>query len=149
LVKRFFKIYRARCDAIFSDQGNSFFGKEGSTLTGIGFKTHRGYPPCVHQYLSPNDNRLHGVAKSKWQLTKLAYGDDIESSLSLLHYLDEVSQRQQREWCNRNFSLVNKQEAEAFINGDQLDRSIYFNQCKDAYIRKVRNPTKRNEGHLT
>ena len=32
----------------------------------FGFAAHLIYPSAVHQFLSPNDNRLHGTAKAKW-----------------------------------------------------------------------------------
>src|SRR4051794_2646469 len=49
-----------------SDNGNSFFEDGESILMAVGFKDHRFYPVNVHQFLSENDNRLHGTSKASW-----------------------------------------------------------------------------------
>ena len=68
LVQEFFKHYKLdykKC-YILSDSGKSFKEKETDVLTRkVGFAKHIAYPPPIHQYLSVNDNRLHGVGKKK------------------------------------------------------------------------------------
>ena len=49
---------------ILSDGGNAFFDQKNDVLLDLGFGTHGIYTSAVHQYMSPNDNRLHGTSKS-------------------------------------------------------------------------------------
>jgi len=52
---------------IFSDEGNAFF-RDGQPVIPHFFRARTAtYPPIVHHYISPNDNRYHGVAKAKWR----------------------------------------------------------------------------------
>ena len=46
--------------------------KKNKRFEEIGFTKRRIFPSAVHQYLSPNDNRFHGIVKSKW---RDAFGD--------------------------------------------------------------------------
>jgi hypothetical protein len=147
LVKRFFEIHKCQRGVIFSDAGNSFFEGGASVLENLHF-THVTYPPPVHQYLSPNDNRLHGVAKNRWRNSGKAYADDIESSIELLHCLDQVSLEQHNKWMERNFSIFDSAEAVAFINGDQLERSLYFQKCLTDYRDQVLERPKRGKQHF-
>ena len=68
LLRRFFAKYEVEdgCVAL-SDNGNSLFPKGQSILLDLGFDLHVPYPAAVHQYLSPNDNHLHGTAKTQWR----------------------------------------------------------------------------------
>ena len=50
---------------IFHDSGNAFFRDGHSEVPQIFGARTAIYPPIVHQYLSPNDNRFHGTAKEK------------------------------------------------------------------------------------
>ncbi len=64
LLQRFFELYEIPDGVVvFSDNGKSFFPGGASALKPLGFTKHVAYPAPVHQYLSPNDNRLHGTAK--------------------------------------------------------------------------------------
>lgn len=45
----------------FSDGGNAFKDGKESIIEKNNFGKHYMYPSCVHQFLSPNDNALHGV----------------------------------------------------------------------------------------
>lgn len=89
LLHQFFSIYRVRRKGVvFSDNGAAFFPGGVSALEALGFAKHVAYPAPVHQYLSPNDNRLHGSAKTQWRNSGVDFKDDVESSLNLLYYLD-------------------------------------------------------------
>ena len=76
---------------MYSDNGNSFQEKKQDLLVQLGFARHASYPAAVHQYLSPNDNKLHGTAKRKWKTSGVDFSDDVASSISLLHHIDECS----------------------------------------------------------
>ena len=59
LIQHFFDLYPIFDDKhILTDNGSSFL----HGLEDIGAKMHCRYTASVHQYLSPNDNRLHGEA---------------------------------------------------------------------------------------
>jgi len=83
LLKHFFTVYQVPEGAIaLSDNGNSFFENGDSVLVKCGFFRHECYPSPVHQYLSPNDNHLHGVAKQVWRNEELDYKDDVKTSIN-------------------------------------------------------------------
>jgi hypothetical protein len=48
---------------ILSDAGNAM---ETAIFTGKGYKHHT-YTPCVHHFLSPNDNCFHHTARAAWR----------------------------------------------------------------------------------
>jgi hypothetical protein len=103
LLRLFFAKYNVHKDAtILSDNGNSFFENGESVLKQLGFRKHECYPASVHQYLSPNDNRLHGTAKQSWRQSGVDYSDDIDSCLRLLWYLDRDIIKHSRHWFGRN-----------------------------------------------
>ena len=55
------------CDSvIFSDNARLYLSEEQPITTSLRANTAR-YPAEVHQYMSPNDNHLHGAAKAKWR----------------------------------------------------------------------------------
>lgn len=89
----------------FSDNGNGFKDKEESIIEKFGYGKHIYYPSCVHQFISPNDNKLHGVAKQKWRKMFENFDDDVACSLGLLHCLDNVKKETIREWWESNFFL--------------------------------------------
>ena len=68
-------------------EGHFFEGKN-DVLLDLGFKHHDFYPSSVYQYLSPNDNRLHGTSKASWRNSGVDYSDDVSTSLMLLQHLD-------------------------------------------------------------
>ena len=52
---------------IFHDAGNAFMSQGQSVIPLIWGTRAAIYPTIIHQFLSPNDNRYHGVAKQKWR----------------------------------------------------------------------------------
>jgi transposase len=100
---------------ILSDLGGSFFEQGKSILLDLGFQKHICYPAAVHQYLSPNDNRLHGTAKKIWRESNIDHKDDVRSSLFLLHCLDNDIQTHSRIWFDRNMIQLNKSELEKLV----------------------------------
>ena len=62
-VEDFFNFYENEEGAIIlSDNGDEF-----NHLEDLGFAQNIRYPAPVHQYLSPNENRLRGDAKQRWR----------------------------------------------------------------------------------
>ncbi len=103
LLRRFFRYYGIRpgCVAL-SDNGNSFFENSESVLIQIGFERHECYPANVHQFLSPNDNRLHGTSKAGWRASIIDHSDDVNSCLKLLSLLDRDITQYSKYWFQKN-----------------------------------------------
>lgn len=114
LLRQFFEMYAVPEGAIvFSDNGRSTKG----VLTDLGFTKHVYYPATVHQYLSPNDNRLHGTAKKSWRATQVDFKDDIESSLLLLSLLDSDIKAHSEQWFENNIMKLTQESAREIISG--------------------------------
>ena len=109
----------------FSDNGSAFKNANGSVIEQIGYANHVFYPACVHQYLSPNDNKLHGAAKSKWHGMPISFDDDVESSIALMKSLDDVPQDAIRSWWVSNFFL-----SSGIVRDDRVRRAIFDAESK-------------------
>ena len=59
----------------------------------------------MHQFLSPNDNKLHGIAKNKWRAMRPNFQDDVRSSLLLMKCLDDVAADTIRGFFTKNLFL--------------------------------------------
>lgn len=111
LLRRFFEYYGVGKDVtVLSDNGNSFFEEGESVLEALGFKKHECYPANVHQYISVNDNPLHGTSKRSWRTEGIDHSDDVNSSVALLKYLDRDIINNSKYWFKRN--LLGLKEAE-------------------------------------
>ena len=114
LVRRFVSYYQARGEfdpdcTILSDYGLSFkVGEKGNKIdvfTQLGFARRFFYPACMHQYLSPNDNRVHGAAKVRWRSKVRDHKNDVDSTLNLLYQLDHLAGVNTRSYFEKNFLL--------------------------------------------
>lgn len=78
---------------IFSDNARIYVDKNQPITTSLRASTAR-YPAEVHQYMSPNDNRLNGLAKAKWRkfLHRKITGVEgrVSSDICLLSHLTHV-----------------------------------------------------------
>jgi len=92
-------------------------------LEELGFQQHESYPPAVHHYLSPNDNRLHGTAKQNWRHSGTDFTDDVESSLRLLKQLDCDICDNGKDWWNRNMLELTDKSVEDLITGTAKRRA--------------------------
>ena len=137
LVRSFFGTYGIEKDCtVLSDKGNAFKDDGEDIFDALGFKLHRSYPAAVHQYLSPNDNRLHGAAKKVWIESMVDFPDDVLACCYLLNLLD---------WCNKDvcgwfdMNLQLKEEkptlkrVEALIKGERVSESKYYKKCLSEY----------------
>ncbi len=137
LVRRFFETYGVEKDCtVLSDNGNSFKDDGVDIFDVLGFKQHRCYPAAVHQYLSPNDNRLHGAAKKAWVASPVDYSDDVLASCYLMNLLDWCS-KDVRKWFDTNLQLKEEEptleKIEALIKGERVSESEYFKACLREY----------------
>jgi transposase len=115
LLKSFFTYYRVPEGSVaLSDYGSAF---SGGVLDALGFSRHVQYPPAVHQYLSPNDNNLHGAAKQLWRQSGVDFCDDVSSSLLLLQRLDAQTVAHSRSWFEHNMLNLTEDGAASLISG--------------------------------
>lgn len=126
--------------AILHDAGTIFTQDGESIFPAIGFAHERAYTSAVHQFLSPNDNRLHGIVKMEWRESGVDLNDDVSSCLLLLNRLDCVSEGEIKDMFDRNFLWDNPrptiEEVLPLVRGDfriQVERSTFFQQCIDDY----------------
>lgn len=119
LLRNFFEHYPVpECAVILSDLGGSFVDQGKSVLLDLGFQKHVCYPAAVHQYLSPNDNRLHGTAKKAWRESDIDYKDDVKSCIFLLHRLDNDIHTQSKMWFDRNMISLKESDVEGLIGSE-------------------------------
>ena len=118
LLRRLFELYDIPDDVVvFSDNGKAFFPGGVSVLEELGFAKHVAYPAAVHQYLSPNDNRLHGTAKASWRTRGVDFKDDVASSLLLLNHFDVDLSTHGAQWFQRNITELTQDLAFELISG--------------------------------
>ena len=136
LIRHFFRLYGIRPDSVmFSDNGNSLKDGEESVLSKLGF-SHHVYPADVHQYLSPNDNNLHGAAKRAWRTQNHNFSDDVKSCISLLRLLDKHTKKHSKRWFKRNILHITKDSVdEVFKSGQNEERDR--ERAESAYIYKL------------
>ena len=130
LVRKFFEHYDFVEDChVLSDNGSAF----SDDLTEFGFARHERFPAPVHQWLSPNDNRLHGEAKAQWRAGTCDFSDDVAATLSLMHKLDWVDSAHIRKWFDRNLMLSERNitsEAMRKVFGKDVQKhSDWHNEC--------------------
>ena len=91
---------------VFRDGGTSM--TEGLAQFGFGHDVI--LPSAIHQYLSVNDNDIHGYVKQQWRQSKdLDFTNDMDSSLRLMNMLDNIPEEHIRHRFDVNFMLsVNK-----------------------------------------
>lgn len=116
LLRIFFKYYELGPELVgLTDNGSSFLENSESVLKAIGFENHLCYPASVHQYLSPNDNRLHGTAKAAWRASGVDHSDDVESCLMLLSLLDQDIIEHSKYWFNKNILALKEEDVAELI----------------------------------
>ena len=100
------------CDSvIFSDNARMYLSEEQPITTSLRANTAR-YPAEVHQYMSPNDNHLHGAAKAKWRKFRRQKLPGVKgrifSDVCLLGQLTHIKSRVIRGFFDINLFLGNR-----------------------------------------
>jgi len=136
LVRRFFEIHDPPTVPILTDDGRAFKEKDVDVLKSLGYQRVV-YPPAVHQYLSPNDNNLHGEAKAKWRAEFTDWKDDVKVGLRLLQLLDEATVAHSKGWFDRNFMLgggrVTEKRVATVMSGGAHKKLAYLRDCHRHY----------------
>lgn len=141
MIRDFLEYHKDKLDGLdvifLSDNGNAFKDGEESIIEKLGYGKHIFYPACVHQYLSPNDNRLHGVAKAVWRSMFKEFSDDVQCSLALMKCLDDVPEDTIRGWFRRNLFLdggiVRDEDVKELISGHPSKWSDLHDACINEY----------------
>ena len=136
-VRDFFDRYEIEKDTIILSDG----GKEFVDLEKLGFTRHIKYPPAVHQWLSPNDNRWHGAAKQKWRSMGIDFKDDGLALIALLYCLDETV-GDARKWFQTNLQVrsesPSKEDVAKLIGSKKLIENRYLMECRRDYRIRAR-----------
>jgi hypothetical protein len=99
---------------ILHDGGNAFKRQKTSIFENLGYTNHETYPADVHQFLSPNDNSLHGC-KSIWYKEYPEFGSDVSASLRLMQLIDLDTEKNSRTYFQRNLFNVTKSDLKEVI----------------------------------
>ena len=91
-----------------SDGGNAFKEKREDKFLKLGYTNRFVFPASVHQFLSVNDNKVHGVAKHAWRNAGLDYQKDVNATLALMHHLDIIKSVDIRTWYEENYCLLHE-----------------------------------------
>jgi hypothetical protein len=120
---------------VFRDGGGSM----ASGLTQFGFTDDVILPAAIHQYLSVNDNDIHGYAKHQWRMTKdINYADDPNSCLRLMNYLDNVPEAHIRHRFDVNFALQEDSPTVEHVLRAMGKRKAKLTNWHDACLRDYR-----------
>ena len=92
---------------ILHDGGNAHKRSKKSIYELAGFRDHEAYPSSVHQWLSPNDNNLHGV-KAVWSAEYYKFESDRQSTLRLMQLLDSYQRTHSKRDFERNLLRAKK-----------------------------------------
>jgi len=96
---------------IMHDGEGAFKRSKVSIFPALGFPNHLTYPAAVHQWLSPNDNNLHGV-KAAWSEDYPKFGCGVKSSLALMHLIDLAIPKHVKYYFLRNMIDVKRSDLE-------------------------------------
>lgn len=92
---------------ILHDNGPAYKRKKVHILDARGFPNHRAYPSAVHQWLSPNDNNVHGC-KSKWHAEREDFSNDQERVLRLMQLIALETKERSKKYFRRNIFAVKR-----------------------------------------
>jgi hypothetical protein len=99
---------------ILHDGGNAFKRQKTSIFDNLGFKNHVAYPTDVHQFLSPNDNKLHGC-KSTWKEEYYKLKSGVSASIRLMNLIDLDTVKNSKTYFRNNLFNVKKSDLDKII----------------------------------
>ncbi len=99
---------------ILHDGGNAFKRGGTSILEDLGFKDHATYPSDVHQFLSPNDNKLHGC-KATWHEEYYEFREGVSASLRLMNLIDLDTVQNSKKYFQNNLFRVRRSDLDDII----------------------------------
>jgi transposase len=99
---------------ILHDGGKAFKRRKTSIFDNLGFTNHVTYPTDVHQFLSPNDNKLHGC-KSTWYGKYYKFKNEVSSALCLMNLIDLDTLNNSKTYFKNNLFNVKKSDLDNII----------------------------------
>lgn len=130
---------------IFSDQGGAFMSGGPPILSTFEGISTAQYIPSIHHFLSPNDNKFHGVAKKIWRGSTMDRTDDIACTISLMNTLNTISEESVKGWFQKNFFIGDEdyslEDCEAIVTKNfskYIEKDEHFRSCVQAYFRHTR-----------
>ena len=141
-VRKFFELYSnvPFSTRIITDGGLGFKENQDDVFELMGFENHYTLPSSVHQYLSVNDNKVHGIAKRQWKTELPNRSDDIVSTLHLMYLLDQVENKTIMQFFYNNFLLphneITIEACREFLAEMPINRGKFFIECLNAYRKK-------------
>lgn len=115
VYERFLNHYPiAKNAVILHDGGNAFKRLKTSIFDNLGFKSHCTYPTDVHQFLSPNDNKLHGC-KATWREEYYKFPNEVSASLRLMNLIDLDTEKNSKTYFQNNLFNVTKSDLNKVI----------------------------------
>jgi hypothetical protein len=115
IYEHFLRSYDLPSTSLILHDGGGAFKKSGtSVFEAEGLPNHVKYPSKVHQYLSPNDNNLHGC-KATWLPDYYKFADDVSASLRLMQLIDQDTVENSKYYFERNLLLVRRSDLGAII----------------------------------
>lgn len=122
IVKDFFDQYKdvipVNC-IVFRDSGDCFKGVCNQLVSDGRVEHFVEYTAAIHEKLSPNDNKAHGIAKAKWRAAHPREMGNLESTLFLLKECQVISEDVIKGFFEKNFML------------DTLPRKVTQKECED------------------
>jgi hypothetical protein len=103
-----------RADLFLHDGGRAYKRGTMSIFDTLGFINHVVFPSDVHQYLSPNDNKLHGC-KATWSEEYHEIGDSLSAPLRLMELIDFDTVNNSRTYFRNNLFEVKKSHLKGII----------------------------------
>jgi transposase len=117
IYENFLNSYAIPKDAlIFHDSGPNLKRSKMWIFDQMGFRNHQVYPSDVHQWLSPNDNNLHGC-KSIWEKELKNMESDLDPPLRLMQLIDYTTEKFSKEFFYRNLIRVKKGNLDEIMKG--------------------------------
>lgn len=110
---------------ILHDGGNAFKRGKTSIFPKLGFKDHVTYPADVHQFLSPNDNKLHGC-KAVWKDEYYKFESRVWASIRLMNLIDLDTLQHSKRYFEANLFHVKRSDLDEVIGLRNLGFSRQF-----------------------
>ena len=136
MVTEMTELYDFPCKRIHSDNGAAFKVKGVDVLESHGYRRFTS-PAPIHQWVSVNDNSMHGVAKTRWRKARKNFANDVEATFHLMHLMDIISHENIKEWFKRNFCIgnfdVKKEHIRKIIGHTTGKNSKFWAECRKEY----------------
>lgn len=160
ILRKFFAIYKEKLPkecVIFRDASDAYKGFCDEMVNAGVVSDWIEYEPSVHEFLSPNDNPLHGIAKKRWIKRGPRGKDDVLSSMKLLYELGNIETDKIKGAFTANFFLnssgkplpsISRETVSQFLGSRKKilnHRREQMLEARNFYIKYSENKTARGQ----